>query len=255
MSKIILQNLSIYYPSYGADARSFKKSILNIAMGGKIERNNSRMVTINALSNINLTLNKGDRLALIGHNGAGKSTLLKVLAGIYSPSMGHIQVEGEISALLSINVGMKPGATGYENIYMRALMYGFSKKETEKIIQDVADFTELGNYLAMPVRTYSTGMSVRLAFGIATAIHPDILLIDEIIGTGDAYFLKKAEKRTLSIIEKSNILVFASHSTEWITRLCNKAAWLHQGEIKAVGNVYDVLEMYEADVAKMPVLA
>ena len=169
------------------------------------------------------------------------------MAGIYPPSKGTIHTNGSISPLLGINVGMNPLATGYENIKFRSLLYGFDKKKIEKIIQDVEEFTQLGHFLSMPVKTYSSGMSVRLSFGIATAITPDILIIDEVVGSGDAQFINKARERLSHLIEASNILVLASHSEEIIKKFCNKILWLGQGSIVKFSehNIDETLSEYK----------
>lgn len=249
MSKIAVNNLCLKYPVYGANTRSLKRSFLEFATGGKLkEVNGSSVITVDALSDICFNLEKGDRLGLIGHNGSGKSTLLKVLAGIYEPTLGSMNVVGYVSSLLSVGVGMQPGATGYENIRLRCLMHGYSRNETNQIIADMEEFTELGDFLAMPVKIYSSGMSLRLAFGIATAITPDILLLDEVVGAGDAHFVEKAQNRLNNLVEKSNILVLATHSNDLIKKFCNKVMWLEQGKIKCFGEASEVVERYAQGV-------
>lgn len=230
MSYIQLKNVSLSYPLLrGHYVRSIKQSVLHAF--SKDSLNHDRVTFINALKNINLELKRGDRLGLIGRNGAGKSTLLRVMAGIYPPTQGKVKVAGSISPLLGIHVGMNPLSSGYENIKFRCLLHGFDKKKIQKIIDDVEEFTELGRFLSMPVKTYSSGMSVRLSFGIATAIVPDILLVDEVVGVGDAQFIEKAQQRLNTLIESSNILVLASHSEDIIKKFCNKILWLEQGSI------------------------
>lgn len=233
MSLIKLNNVSLRYPLLGVYTRSLKQSLVQ-----KLCRDRTTPITehekityIDALKEINFTLQSGDRLGLIGQNGAGKSTLLKVLAGIYPPTIGEIEVQGNISPLLGISVGMNSQATGYENIKFRCLLHGFDKKKIQNIIKDVEEFTELGHFLSMPVKTYSSGMNVRLSFGLATAITPDILIVDEVVGVGDARFIDKAKSRLTSLIESSNILVVASHSDEIIKKFCNKILWLEHGSI------------------------
>lgn len=230
MSYIQLKNVSLSYPLLqGHYIRSIKQSVLHAFSKDSLEQD--KVTFINALKNIDLELKRGDRLGLIGHNGAGKSTLLRVMAGIYPPSQGTLKVVGSISPLLGIHVGMNPQSSGYENIKFRCLLHGFDKNKTQKIIQEVEEFTELGRFLSMPVKTYSSGMSVRLSFAIATAIVPDILLVDEVVGVGDAQFIEKAQRRLNSLIESSNILVLASHSENIISKFCNKILWLEQGSI------------------------
>lgn len=246
MDKIILNNVSLSYPIYGVDTRSLKRKFFDIATGGKINSNKgSAIVSVEALNDITITLKRGDRLGLIGHNGAGKSTFLKLLAQIYEPTKGNITINGSVSALLSLSIGMHPGATGYENIRMRCIMQGYNKQQTKSITQDIEDFTELGNYLSMPIKIYSSGMNLRLAFGLATAITPDILLLDEVVSAGDAQFFQKAQKRMESLIEISNILVLASHSNDLVTKFCNKVLWLEHGKIKHFGDANKVIAEYK----------
>jgi len=248
MSSIKLTQVSLNYPLLGAYTRSLKQSLLQVISGGHSKTSEHDKVTfIDALRNINFELVSGDRLGLIGRNGAGKSTLLKILAGIYPPTTGKLEVQGNISPLLGISVGMNPLATGYENIKFRCLLYGFDKQKIQKIIKNVEEFTELGHFLAMPVKTYSSGMSVRLSFGLATALTPDILIVDEVVGVGDAHFIDKAKARLTSLIESSNILVMASHSDDIIKKFCNKILWLDQGAIVKFThqNIHEVLTEYK----------
>lgn len=244
MSKIVAQNLCLNYRTYVGNSRSLKHSFLNIATGGKLSKSAGYMV-INALSNVNFEIGKGDRLGLIGHNGSGKSSLLKVLAQVYEPSSGLLEITGSVSSLLSIAVGMQSNATGYENIRLRCLMHNYDKVKTKKVIAELEEFTELGDFLSMPIKTYSTGMNLRLAFGLATTIEPDILLFDEVVGTGDMQFVEKAHERISKIIETSNVLVLASHSNELIRKFCNKILWLEHGAIKMFDTTETVLEIYE----------
>jgi ABC-type polysaccharide/polyol phosphate transport system ATPase subunit len=248
MSSIILKNVSLSYPLLGAYSRSLKQSMMSVLARGTSQiTSQNNIIYVEALKNISFELARSDRLGLIGPNGSGKSTLLKIIAGIYPPSSGTIHTEGSISPLLGINVGMNPLATGYENIRFRSLLYGFDKKKIQKIIEDVEEFTQLGHFLAMPVKTYSSGMSVRLSFGIATAITPDILILDEVVGAGDAQFINKARQRLSQLIESSNILVLASHSEEIIKKFCNKILWLEQGSIVKFSeqNIDETLNEYK----------
>lgn len=198
-----------------------------------------------ALNNINLTLREGDRVGILGRNGAGKSTLLRVLAKIYSPNYGSIAINGKISSLFDVNLGMNPEATGYENIVNLAIMRGISKKSALAMISDIEQFTELGDFLKSPTKTYSAGMQIKLAFGVATAYPPEIMLIDEIIGVGDAYFMEKATRRLESMIEQSQILVLTSHSNEIVKRFCNKILVLDKGNIQFLGSVEEGIDFYQ----------
>ena len=248
MPKITLNDVSLNYPIYASTSRSIKRDIINVLTMKKSIAKSESISCIQALKNISFSLNQGDYLGLIGNNGAGKSTLLKVLTGIYEVSYGKISVSGTVSSLLGSSVGMQPELTGYENIRINSIIKGLSKRETADITSDVEVFTELGHFLSLPVKMYSAGMQARLAFAISTAIHPDILLIDEVIGAGDARFINKAKDRMHNLLKKANVLVLASHSTELIKQFCNKLLWLEQGEMRAFGSVESVMDQYLASV-------
>ncbi len=246
MPHIIAHNLSLIYPSYGVNKRSLKHSLLRkISVGGKIQNQENNTVIVRALQNISFELKSGDRLALLGHNGAGKSTLLRVLAGIYQPSHGSLQIEGKISTLLDLSAGLFPEATGYENINIRAHLLDLPSHLREQLIQEVEEFTDIGQFLAMPVHTYSSGMMVRLSFALSTLMAHDIMLIDEAVGAGDNEFMKKAQARIENLINQSEILVLASHSPDIIRKFCNKALWLEHGQIKAMGSIEEILPNFE----------
>lgn len=249
MSEIVLNNVSLKYPIYAESTRSLKRDIVNVLTLKKKNVSQKLITCVNALNNISLHLKSGDSVGLIGHNGAGKSTLLKVLSGIYTVTEGTLRIQGSISSVLSGSVGMQPELTGYENIKLSAMIKGYSKQEAEDIKADVEQFTELGDFLALPVKIYSSGMQARLAFGISTAIFPDILLLDEVVGAGDARFINKAKDRMDNLVKKANILVFASHSTEILEQFCNKTLWLDHGKIKGFGPTTDVLHEYLSEAA------
>src|SRR3990172_7072036 len=191
MAFINLDKVSVEFPIYNVSARSFKNQILRIGTGGKFGADSRSKVIVKALENISLHIEHGDRVGLVGHNSAGKSTLLRVIAQIYEPTSGDIEVSGSISPLLEMMMGMDPESTGYENIIMRGLILGLTHKQIREKVEEIAEFSELGDYLSVPVRTYSSGMKVRLAFAIVTSVKPDILILDEILGAGDAEFMKK----------------------------------------------------------------
>jgi ABC-2 type transport system ATP-binding protein/lipopolysaccharide transport system ATP-binding protein len=199
---------------------------------------------VHALRGINLTISQGDRLGLIGRNGAGKTTLLRVLSGAYEPTGGHIIIQGKVSALTSLTLGMDMEASGYDNIAMRAIHLGRTSSGIKNLVEDVEKFTELDEYLHLPVRTYSSGMLLKLAFAISTAITPDILLMDEMVGAGDAHFMAKAKQRIESLMERVNILVLASHNEKIIQSFCNRAICMAEGKILFGGNVDECLEFY-----------
>src|SRR6185437_7511396 len=204
---------------------------------------------IEALHDISVSLRQGDRVALVGHNGAGKSTLLRLMAGIYEPTRGKARVLGKVAPVFDLAVGMDPEISGLDNILIRGLFLGMTRKQMEARVDDIAAFTELGDYLSMPLRTYSTGMRVRLALGVVTSIDPEILLLDEGIGAVDAEFLAKARIRLNELVERSGILVFASHSDEFLARLCKTAMWIDHGVIKQTGSIEDVVRAYEGEDA------
>ena len=246
MAAITCENVSVDYPLYGAGSRSLKKTLMRMGSGGRISRDAGDRVCVQALRDVSLHIDHGERVGIIGSNGAGKTTLLRVLAGIYEPTRGVVRHEGRISPLFDTTLGMDTEATGYENIVLGGLFLGLSPREIRGRTDEIAEFTELGDYLSVPVRTYSTGMMLRLAFAVSTCIDPEILLMDEWIGVGDAHFLEKAERRMERLVDHSRILVIASHSDALIKRLCNKVVLLDHGEVKAIGLVAEILEKYNA---------
>lgn len=243
-SYVSLKNVDVSYPIFDVKSRSLKANFVRLTTGGKIS-SNAKSVKVDALKNISIDLHYGDRLALIGHNGAGKSTLLKTIAGIYEPTEGSIEKSGNIASLLDISLGMNPESSGRENIYSRGMLLGMSKIQIREISEDIIAFTELADFIDLPVRTYSSGMSVRLAFAISTAIKPEILLLDEVIGAGDASFMEKARKRISELIESVGILVFSSHSESDVKAFCNRGIVLDAGSIVFDGSVDDAFAYYK----------
>ncbi|BAX95552.1 ABC transporter ATP-binding protein [Mycobacteroides chelonae] len=248
MVRIQTHEAWVEFPIFDAKSRSLKKAFLGKA-GGAIGRNESNVVVIEALRDITLSLKEGDRVGLVGHNGAGKSTLLRLLSGIYEPTRGSSYVQGRVAPVFDLGVGMDPEISGYENIIIRGMFLGQTRKQMQAKVEEIADFTELGEYLSMPLRTYSTGMRVRLAMGVVTSIDPEILLLDEGIGAVDAEFMKKARIRLQQLVERSGMLVFASHSNEFLARLCNTAMWIDHGTIKMSGGIEEVVRAYEGNEA------
>ncbi len=244
MAYIRVNQLQLQYPVIGGHDRSIRKKIIGIASGGRLHSEGNHIV-VSALNGISFELNDGDRLGIIGPNGAGKSTLLKVLAGIYTPSSGYVQCQGHIVSILNMMLGLENEATGFENIKIRARMTGLSLEETCKFTQDVEEFCELEDFLHLPVQVYSTGMAVRLAFAMTTSQQADILLMDEMIGAGDAAFMKKATHRLNSFMDCARIITLASHSETIIKEFCNKALWLQEGRLLSFGPVEEVLEKYK----------
>jgi lipopolysaccharide transport system ATP-binding protein len=233
MTSIIAKNLSISFSIRHAQYFSAKVNLLRTIVGGNLNHNDSG-VYVSAVAGANFYFKSGDRVGLYGHNGAGKSTLLRAIAGIYSPISGSLDVTGKITSLLDISMGMDHEATGIENILMRGIMMGVSVKKMKNLIGEISDFSELGDYMHMPVRTYSSGMQLRLAFSISTSIPPEILLLDEWLSVGDSHFLKKSEKRMLDITQKTKIMIIASHSHELISKICNRFFSISHGNIQEV---------------------
>lgn len=246
MASIELENVVVSFPVYDQGARSLKKRIISATTGGRIESDaaSGKISVVQALDGVTLRLQHGDRVGLVGHNGAGKTTLLRVLAGIYEPTIGTAKISGHAAPLFDVALGMDPESTGYENIVLRGLFLGLSKSEIDARVDEIAEFTELGSFLELPIRTYSAGMRMRLAFAVSTSIEPDILLLDEGIGAGDAAFLEKASRRLKEFTEKAAIIVLASHSEALITQMCDKAVLMEHGKILRVGETEDVLEHY-----------
>lgn len=213
------------------------------AVGTKVVSRNNRHF-INVFDSLNLEVEAGQCIGILGHNGAGKSTLLKLVAGIYPPTAGTCEVSGRISTLFTNAVGMHPDLSGYDNIFRGALAIGLSKSQVEEKIEDIKEFCELGDFIHMPLRTYSQGMKTRISFAIATTLNPDILLVDEILGAGDARFLKKARQRISDTIKTANAVLLASHSLGTLQRLCNRGLWIHHGAIRMDGPIRTVTRAY-----------
>jgi len=244
LSFLCLRKVCVDFPIYQGSSRSLKKALLATSTHGNLARDALDRINIRALSDVSIDIVNGDRVGLIGLNGAGKTTLLKVLAGVYEPTQGRFASSGSVSSLLDIQVGLNPDATGRENIILRGMYMGIHPREMRSRATEVAEFTELGHYIDMPVRTYSAGMMIRLAFSISTCIPPDILIMDEWLTAGDAQFLEKAQRRVEDFVRGSSILVLASHSTELVERWCNRGILLHQGRVMITGPIKEVVAAY-----------
>ena len=244
MTFISLQSVSVDFPIYNLNSRSFKKQFLSLSTGGIIKDKERGCVVVRALDQLTFQINHGDRVALLGHNGAGKSTLLRVLAKIYEPSSGSIQFEGRINPLFDLTLGFNQESTGYENIVLRGLLLGLARSEIMSKMDKIIEFSELGNYIELPIRTYSSGMQLRLAFSVTVHINPDILLLDEMIGTGDASFKKKAKEKLDELLQLASIVVIASQDAELVKKFCNRAIVFENGKIKYNGNVEEALDLY-----------
>src|SRR5919112_2800044 len=247
MALIKLENVTLDFPVQATKSERRRPSSSDEkAVGGQLSSGQSGHIVVRALDQLSLTLGPGDRLALLGHNGAGKTTLLRVMAKLYAPTHGRVTIQGRVAPLLNLSFGMDMDSTGYDNIFLRGLFLGMSKAELKQKADTIAEFSELGDFLDLPMRTYSSGMRARLAFAISTHVETDILLLDEVVATGDARFLKKANEKLESFAKESKLLVLASHSNKVLRDLCNKAVLLEHGRIKAFGAVEEVIETYAA---------
>jgi len=245
-ASVKFDDVSVEFPIYSAHGRSFKRSLLQFTTGGRIGVSADQRVVVSALNNISFSAQHGERIGLVGHNGAGKSTMLRAIAGVYEPVRGTIAISGQVASLIDLTLGMDMEATGYENIKIRSLLLGLTPDEIAARTEDIAGVTELGDFLAMPVRTYSSGMLLRLAFAISTSIVPDVLLMDEWISAGDASFVKKAQNRLMALLGRTGILFVASHSDAIIKDYCTRAIWMEKGTIHADGQPENVIREYSA---------
>lgn len=244
MGRIVLDHVCVDIPIYNSQGRSLKKTMLGFATGGKVGLTEKGMTIVRSLDDLSIKIEPLERVGIVGHNGAGKSTLLRVLSGVYEPTNGRAIIEGKVGSLIDISLGIDQEATGLENIYLRAALLGISKKKIDNQLESLIDFTELGDFVNLPVRTYSTGMHMRLAFAVSTMISPDVLLMDEWLSVGDKSFQTKAENRLNELIDNSNILVIASHSKSLLERCCKRVIWLEHGKIKMDGPANEVLQQY-----------
>jgi ABC-type polysaccharide/polyol phosphate transport system ATPase subunit len=249
MAFIELKGATLDFPIYDVQGRSLKKQVLRLGRRNRIAEDTDGVVVVRALDNVDVRLDSGDRIGLIGRNGAGKSTLLRTMAGIYPPTQGSIESEGKIVPLLDISLGMDENSTGLQNIRLRGLLLGMTDAEIRSKKEEIATFSELGDYLDLPLRTYSSGMRVRLAFAVSTAVDAHILLLDEVMGVGDASFMQKAKDRVEDLHSRAEIVVLAMHANSEIRRVCNKALWMESGTVRAFGPVEEVVSAYEAYVA------
>jgi len=242
ISHISLTNVNLHYSSVAYKERSIKSLIGNL-LKPKVKR--EALTDIHALKNISLTIKRGERVGLLGHNGAGKSTFLKTIAELYPISSGKLKVEGEVRSLFDLSMGFEPDATGRENILYRGLLLGLTPAFMRKKEEEIIDFAGLGKFIEYPIKTYSAGMQVRLAFAISTAVGGNILLLDEVIGAGDANFMAKAKQRISHLIEQSEILVLASHDFGSLTALCERGLVFHHGDLIFDGGINEAVQHYK----------
>lgn len=241
MNAIELQNVSIDYYLDNEDAYSIKNALLNFYAKAK----KPMAKTFRALDGLSFSITNGEKVGIIGLNGSGKTTLLRTMSGIFQPSQGKVKIHGVVSPLLDFNTGFEPHLTGIENIKIRLMFLGLSREKAEEKIPSIVEFSELGDFIYQPVRTYSAGMTLRLAFAASTSIHPEILVADEVIGTGDAQFAIKAKKRLENFLSLDCTMVLSSHSMDLVRNYCNRIIWLSNGKIVADGDSESVIKDYE----------
>ena len=244
MASIEFSGVNVDFPIYNANGRSLKKRLMSVATGGQLGEDQQGRVVVRALEGLNFKLSDGDRVGLLGHNGAGKSTLLRLLSGVYAPTAGTARVEGEVGSLLDISLGIDHEATGRENIFIRGALLGMERSQIVAQLDEIIEFSELGDFIDMPVRTYSTGMHLRLAFAVSTVVRPEILLMDEWLSVGDESFKHKAEARMTEMVRSTNILVLASHSRQLILNTCNRVLWFEHGKVRMDGEPAEVCHAY-----------
>jgi lipopolysaccharide transport system ATP-binding protein len=243
MAGVFIENVRVDFPIYHGNSRSLKRHVL-AAASGRLQADDKHRIVVSALRDISLSLRSGDRLGLIGGNGAGKTTLLRTLAGIYEPVEGRVEVEGRVGALLDPNLGMNYELTGRENIALRGLYNGLARDAIARLEDDVETFAELGDFLDLPMRFYSAGMTVRLGFALATAIRPEVLLMDEWLLAGDAAFMDKASTRLEAVVRQAEILVLSSHMPNIILNWSTRVIRMHQGRIVDDGAPQEVMDRY-----------
>jgi lipopolysaccharide transport system ATP-binding protein len=247
--QIKLTDVDLDYFVYSLRSQSLRSAVFNLAVGGKMYKAAGDVAAVRALSGINLEINEGDRIALVGHNGSGKTTLLKVIAGIYHPTRGQMTIDGDITSMIAINAGIEMEATGLRNIYKLGLMRRLSRKVIDSRVDAIAEFSGLGDFLHLPVRTYSAGMLARLMFSVATEFEADILVLDEWLSAGDADFVKKAGQRMQKMVEEAKIVVLATHDHDLVRRVCNRVCELKGGHIAFLGSTEDWMAYRETQAA------
>ena len=244
MAKIALRNVGVEFRLFTGKHQSFRSKIVASATGGQVAQDPAGRVVVNALEHLNINISEGERVGLIGKNGAGKSTLLRVFSRVYRPTTGVAAIEGAVSSLIDISLGINPEATGRQNIFLRGALLGISRREIRNSIDDIVEFSDLGDFIEAPVRTYSSGMQMRLAFSVSTVLAPDILVMDEWLAVGDQEFGVKAQARLQEVVNASKILIIASHSRELLERTCTRGILLDRGRVVRDGPIMEVAEMH-----------
>ena len=244
MALINFESVGVDFPIYAVQHRSLKKTVMHAATGGRIAADTTAAPVVRALEDITFSAHDGERIGLLGANGSGKSTILRVLAGVYYPTAGKAEVHGSISSLLNISLGTDGESTGIENIYLRGTLLGMSKAEIDAKLPEIIEFSDLGDFINLPMKTYSSGMQIRIAFTVSTQSASDILLMDEWLAVGDQQFQRKAEDRLIKLVEQTKILVIASHSRNLLQKVCGRGLWLDHGHLKMDGDIRDVCEAY-----------
>jgi lipopolysaccharide transport system ATP-binding protein len=239
-----LKEACVHFAIFEPGARSLRKKVIQVATGGQLSMANTGHILVQALTNVNLQFRAGERVAVVGHNGAGKSTFLSVLARIYKPASGSADIRGEVTSLMNITLGTDAESSGRENIFLRGAFLGIPRKFLLEKMEEIIDFTDLGDFIDLPLRTYSTGMNMRLAFAVATLLRPEILLMDEWLSVGDEAFRNKAEKRIEEMLETTKLLVIATHSKDLVMRRCTRVIWLEHGHVKMDGPPAEVAHHY-----------
>ncbi len=244
MARIVFQNASVVFPVFNSKGQSITSRLLGAVSSGRLDHDPNGKVIVSALTDLTFEFNDGDRVGIVGNNGAGKSTLLRTISGVYEPTSGSVLLDGQVASLIDISLGMNPEASGRENIFYRAALLGLGKKETEKRFDEIVDFSELWEYIDLPMRTYSSGMQMRLGFAVSTVLESEILIMDEWLSVGDENFRDKAQSKLHDLVKANKILVIASHTKSLLERVTDRILWLDEGKILMDGPTDEVLSKY-----------
>lgn len=247
---IQVRNLTIDLPIQDLNANSLRRKLFNYTVGGRFLKNKKDEVIIRALEDVSFEVENGERVGIVGHNGAGKTTLLRAVAGVFEPNKGSVIIDGKITALFGAGIGLDIEATGLENITLMGAYLGVEIKPTDPVVEEIINFCELNNYIELPVKTYSTGMLGRLAFAVATSLKPDVLVLDEWLGAGDQFFLKKAQIRVNKFVDEAKVVLIASHSDALIESMASRVVWLERGKVRFFGETAKWKEMYQEELLK-----